>query len=103
MEAERTGLSGDLRASLRAARGDLYSLEVAVLMGMHGRDPRGGYDGLALAASERGRARSLIESVADARLELREAMTAEQLGKEESLRARVVVRRAAWRGGRSSR
>ena len=90
VEAERTGLSGDLRASLRAARGDLYSLEVAVLMAMHGRDARGGFDALALAASERGRARSLIESVADARLDLREAMTAEQLGKEEALRARVA-------------
>lgn len=55
-----------LIAAYRARKGSYYALEAEILMCLHERDPAAGYDVRAVTASERGRARRLIESLAAA-------------------------------------
>jgi CHAT domain-containing protein/Tfp pilus assembly protein PilF len=53
-----------LIAAYRARKGSYYALEVEILMRLHERDPTAGNDARAVTASERGRARRLLESLA---------------------------------------
>jgi CHAT domain-containing protein len=55
----------ELRASFRAYRGNHYGLQVDILMSLHQQTPSGGFDIQAMEASERSRARSLIEMLAE--------------------------------------
>src|SRR6185503_17669318 len=56
----------DLRASYLAIVQDCFELRVDVMMRMHKLDPSKGYAASALQASERARARSLLETLAEA-------------------------------------
>ena len=56
-----------LGAAYAARKEDYYALEVEILMRLHERDPAAGYDARAVAASESGRARQLVASLAAAR------------------------------------
>jgi CHAT domain-containing protein len=58
------------RASYMATTRDRYDLLIDVLMDLHGREPESGWDARALHASERARARSLVELLAEARIDL---------------------------------
>jgi CHAT domain-containing protein len=58
--------SRNLRAYFVGAVHDYYATEIDVLMAMHGRSPHASFDARAFEASERGRARSLQEFLADA-------------------------------------
>ncbi len=58
------------RASFMATTRDRYDLLIDVLMGLHAREPERGWGAQALHASERARARSLIELLAEARIDL---------------------------------
>jgi len=58
--------SRQLRTSYFANQHDVSMFYVDVLMRQHDREPAGGYDVRALAASERARARSLIDLLAEA-------------------------------------
>ncbi len=58
----------DLRASFFATVAPAYELHVDLLMDLHQLRPAAGHDAEALAASERGRARSLVEVLAGAGL-----------------------------------
>ena len=63
IESLRTKMiSGELRATFVAAVHDCYELEMDVLMRLHETDPSGGYQAEALTASERARARVLLET-----------------------------------------
>jgi CHAT domain-containing protein/tetratricopeptide (TPR) repeat protein len=55
-----------LRAMFLASRQDIYSLYVDTLMAQHRAEPSGGHDAEALQASERARARSLLDVLAEA-------------------------------------
>jgi CHAT domain-containing protein/tetratricopeptide (TPR) repeat protein len=57
--------STDLRSSYFARQHDVYDFYVDVLMRRHDREPASGYDRQALEASERARARSLLDSLSD--------------------------------------
>jgi CHAT domain-containing protein len=57
-----------LRASLLASRHDYYSLSVETLMLLHRRNPAAGYDVQAFSVSERMRARTSLEELAEARV-----------------------------------
>src|ERR1051326_3448922 len=81
--------SANLRASLTAARFNILALNIDVLMRMHAADAAGGFDARALEASERWRARSLIEMVGETRGELRQELTAEQRSREDQILARI--------------
>lgn len=68
VESLRGGLdSPGLRATYLAARHELYTTYVTLLMQEHDRDPGAGYDREAFEVSERSRARSLLELVVHAR------------------------------------
>ena len=59
--------SQDLRSSYFASVRQHYDLYVDLLMRMHQQRPSEGLDAAALHASERGRARTLVESLNEAR------------------------------------
>jgi CHAT domain-containing protein/Tfp pilus assembly protein PilF len=66
-----TVVSQELRATFFASRSEYYAAYINVLMKLHDSAPSGGYDALALRASERARARGLVELLAEARVDLR--------------------------------
>jgi CHAT domain-containing protein len=82
-------INPELRASFFAQSQDSYKLYIDVLMQLHKREPEGGHAIAALLASERARARSLVESLSESRAELREGIEASVLMRERSLQQRV--------------
>ena len=81
--------SADLRASYVASVRSLYDLQVQVLMARHAAQPAGGHDAAAFQAAERGRARSLLDLLAESRANVREGVDADVLAREQSLRERL--------------
>ncbi len=77
--------SSQLRASYRATVEDAFEFYVDVLMQQHAADPAHGYDAEALQASERGRARSLLEQLNESRIDIRRGVDANLLDKEREL------------------
>ena len=74
-----------MRASYRALAEKSYELYIDVLMQEHGRNPSQGFDAEALHASERGRARSLLERLNEARIDIRQGVDASLIEKEQDL------------------
>ena len=70
-------LSPDLRASFFARSQDRYVSLVDVLMELARLHPDGGYDRAAFEVSERARARTLVELLSEARIEVREGIAPE--------------------------
>ncbi len=66
--------SQQLRASFLASVHKYYELNLEILMQLHQAHPGDGYDALAVQASERARARSLVELLAESRANLREGI-----------------------------
>jgi CHAT domain-containing protein len=62
-----------------------YEFYIDLLMRMHRADPGKGFDALAVAASERARARGLIEMLAQARADIRQGVDRELLERERAL------------------
>lgn len=86
VESLRTKVvSPQLRASYFATVQEYYSFYIDLLMQRHQRDGKQGYDGLALQASERARARSLLEMLAEARADIRQAADPALRERERSL------------------
>jgi CHAT domain-containing protein/tetratricopeptide (TPR) repeat protein len=81
--------SQDLRASYFASVRQLYELYINLLMEQHRRQPAAGYDAAAFEASERARARSLLETLAAARVGVRERVAPELLARERELRGQL--------------
>jgi CHAT domain-containing protein/tetratricopeptide (TPR) repeat protein len=81
----------DLRASFLAARQDAYELSIRVLMQLDRLRPGQGFDALAFQAGEAMHARTLLEGLAAARLDLAAstdpALTARRSAAEARLRA----------------
>ncbi len=72
-DSVRTSVASlELRATYLAAVRDRHELEVQLLMRMHRYRPGGGYDARAFDASERARARALLDGLAEARAGIRE-------------------------------
>ena len=82
-----------MRASFTAVTRDRYDLLIDTLMDLHAKQPGEGWDAEALHACERARARSLIELLAEAHIDLREGVDESLLEKERSLDARLETRR----------
>ena len=75
IEDLRTKITGqDLRASYFASVHEYFETYITLLMQMHRKDPSRGYDALALKASERARARSMLEMLAEAKADIREGV-----------------------------
>ncbi|HEU4933491.1 MAG TPA: CHAT domain-containing protein [Pyrinomonadaceae bacterium] len=83
----------ELRASYRATIERAYEFYIDLLMQQHAFNDLYGYDAEALKASERGRARSLLEQLSEARIDIREGVDVALIAKERDL-ARVLNAKA---------
>ena len=66
-----------------------YELYIDILMRLHKEQPAEGHDAAALQASERARARSLVELLIEARADIRQGADAALVRRERSLRDRI--------------
>jgi CHAT domain-containing protein len=86
IESLRTNLaSEDLRSSYLASVHQHYELYTDLLMRLDEQNPSGGFAAAALQTSERGRARSLLELLAQAHANIRQGADASLLERERSL------------------
>jgi CHAT domain-containing protein len=81
------------RASYMARTRERYELLIDILMELHAKEPDRGWDAEALHASERAKARSLVELLAEARINIREGIDESLLAKERTLEAELEARR----------
>jgi CHAT domain-containing protein/Tfp pilus assembly protein PilF len=75
----------DLRASYFASVQDYYEMEIDLLMQRERAEPGRGFAGAALAASERARARGLLEILTEATADIRQGVDPALLDRERSL------------------
>jgi CHAT domain-containing protein/Tfp pilus assembly protein PilF len=75
-----------MRASYRATMEKAYEFYIDVLMQQHAKNPSQGLDAEALKVSERGRARSLLERLSEAPIDIREGIDAALIEKERDLK-----------------
>jgi CHAT domain-containing protein/Tfp pilus assembly protein PilF len=95
VESLRTKVaSQELRTSYFASAQLYFETYVDVLMKLHMRQPGEGHDGKAFQASERGRARSLLEMLTEAGANIRQGVDPELLQKERSLRQMLNAKAA---------
>lgn len=86
VESLRTKVaSQELRASYFATVQKYYDFYIELLMRMHRQQSGKGFDGEALQASERARARSLLEILTEANASIREGVDASLLERESTL------------------
>ena len=86
IESLRTEITSlELRASYFSTVQSYYELYIDILMRLHEQHPGEGYDRLALAASERGRARSLLETLTEAHADIRQGVEPQLLERERAL------------------
>lgn len=81
--------SQELRASYLATEHSKYEFYIDLLMRLHKAQPAAGYDAKALQASERARARSLLELLTEARVDIRRGVDAALVGRERDLLGRL--------------
>lgn len=74
-----------LRASYFASRQSAYELYVELLMRLHRENPSQGYDARALQASERARARSFMELLSEAHIDIRKGVHTTLIEREREL------------------
>lgn len=82
----------DLRASFFATVQDYYDLYITLLMRQHRQAPAAGHDAEALRASERGRARRLLDSLAEAGTDIRQGVDPLLLEREREARKEYNAR-----------
>lgn len=86
IESLRSKIAGqDSRASYFASTHQYYELYVDVLMQLHKPHPAEGFDAVAFDASEKARARSLLESLTESRTDIREGADPALLERERNL------------------
>src|SRR5262245_60355077 len=96
IESLRTNIvSQELRASYFANRQGFFESYIDILMQMHKQIPTASYDALALAVSERARARSLLELLTEARANIRQGVDSSLLERERSLQQRLAAKATA--------
>lgn len=81
--------SQQLRTSFFSIRRDRYDFYIDLLMRLHKVNTSVGYDAKALHASERSRARSLIELLAEAKADLRSSANTELLQQESMISKQI--------------
>jgi CHAT domain-containing protein/Tfp pilus assembly protein PilF len=86
--------SQQLRASYFASTQKFYELQIDALMRLHQGHPSEGFDELAVQASERARARGLLELLVESRVDVREGVNAALLEGEREL-AKLLNAKAA--------
>ncbi len=90
IESLRTQIaSQELRASYFATVQDAYVFYIDLLMRLHKQQPAAGYDGKALQASERARARSLLDLLTEAGADIRQGVDPQLVERERTLRQQL--------------
>jgi CHAT domain-containing protein/tetratricopeptide (TPR) repeat protein len=84
--------AGALRASYLSGAQNYYELHIDLLMRLHRQNPTQGYAAAALRVSESKRARALLETLAEARADLRQGVETALLERERDLRQRLSDR-----------
>jgi CHAT domain-containing protein len=93
LEAQRTGVSStDLRALFLASKRRYYEFYVDLLMRLHERSPQAGHLTAALAASERGRARALLDVLAQGGAGIRAGVSPDLVEAERRAQERVTAK-----------
>jgi CHAT domain-containing protein/tetratricopeptide (TPR) repeat protein len=96
IESLRANIAGQaFRASYFASRHEFFESYIDVLMQMRKQNPAAAFEALALAVSERARARSLLELLKEARADIRQGVDSSLLERERSLQQRLNARAAA--------
>ncbi|MGH2416478.1 MAG: CHAT domain-containing protein, partial [Microcystaceae cyanobacterium] len=85
-------VSQELRASYFSSVQDGYKFYIDLLMQLHKQQPSQGYDALALQASERARARSLLEILTEANADIRQGVDPALLERERTLQQQLNAR-----------
>jgi CHAT domain-containing protein/tetratricopeptide (TPR) repeat protein len=89
-ESLRARVTGpQLRISYMAINQDFYRQYIDILMRLHEKLPAGGYDAEALHASERARARALLDSLAEARVDIRHGVDRALIERERSVKRQL--------------
>ncbi|EDX74254.1 tetratricopeptide repeat domain protein [Coleofasciculus chthonoplastes PCC 7420] len=78
-------ISPDFRTTYFSSQQNIYETYIDILMQLHQKDPTKGYDAQAFYASERSRARSLIELLAEANVDIRQGVDPQLLEQERNL------------------
>jgi CHAT domain-containing protein/predicted negative regulator of RcsB-dependent stress response len=92
-ESQRTKVARqDLRSSFFASVNDQYVLYIDLLMRMHERHPSENFAATALQASESARARTLLETLANADLDVRRGVAPELLEHERVLQQSLAAK-----------
>ncbi|MEG4268559.1 tetratricopeptide repeat protein, partial [Microcoleus sp. Pol12A4] len=81
--------SPELRSSYFATVQNYYEFYIDLLMQLHKTNPKSGYDTKALEASERSRARSLLELLFESNANIREGISPDLLQQEKSLQQQL--------------
>jgi CHAT domain-containing protein/Tfp pilus assembly protein PilF len=96
IESLRTKVaSQELRASYLASRQSYYEFDIDLLMRLHQGQPSKGLDALALQTSERARARSLLETLSEARADIRQGVDPALLERERGLQQQLNAKEQA--------
>ena len=82
-------ISQDLRTSYFSTVYSYYEFYIDLLMELHQQNPNQGYDTKALHASERGRARSLLDILAESGADIKQGVDPQLLAREKSLLQRL--------------
>jgi CHAT domain-containing protein/tetratricopeptide (TPR) repeat protein len=97
IETVRTKIaSEELRASYFASAQQYFETYIDVLMQLHNRQPGHGFDGVALQASERARARSLLDLLIEAGAGIREGVDPDLLIRERTLQQKLNAKAATY-------
>jgi CHAT domain-containing protein/tetratricopeptide (TPR) repeat protein len=93
IEALRAKTPGqELRSSFFSSVQDYYELYIYVLIQMHKQDPSANFNTAALQASERARARALLESLGETQTELRKRVDQKLLDREQELQQKLSAK-----------
>jgi CHAT domain-containing protein/Tfp pilus assembly protein PilF len=93
LESVRARIAGpESRSSYFAASQKSFEFYIDLLMQMHAEHPDQGLDALALQASERARARSLLDLLAEARVDIHQGADPQLLEREKRLQLRLRAR-----------
>ena len=84
--------SQELRTSYFASVHNYYNFYIDLLMQLHKQNPSQGYDALALKASERSRARGLVELLAEANVDVRKGVDPNLLAESRRLQQLIDAR-----------
>jgi len=96
IESLRTNIAGqELRASYFASRQEFFEFYIDVLMQMRKQNQAAAFDAVALAVSERARARSLLELLKESRADIRQGVDSSLLERERSLQQQLNAKAAA--------